>query len=114
MLDRPFLLSVVSTVISPHIFVMVTVFDNWQPTPVEDFPGGAVVKNPPVNAEDARDVNLIPGLGRFLGGGNDNPVFLPGKSQGPEKPGGLQFIGSQKSDLTEHMYTHIIFDIDIL
>ena len=34
MLDRPFLLFVVSTVISPHIFVMVTIFDNWQPTPV--------------------------------------------------------------------------------
>ena len=27
-------------------------------------PGGSVVKNPPVNAEDARDVVLIPGSGR--------------------------------------------------
>ena len=26
------------------------------------FPGGAVVKNPPANAGDARDVGLIPGL----------------------------------------------------
>ena len=26
--------------------------------------GGSVVKNPPVNAEDARDVVLIPGSGR--------------------------------------------------
>ena len=26
------------------------------------------------NAEDARDVGLIPGLGRSPGGGNDNPL----------------------------------------
>ena len=32
------------------------------------FPGGAVVKNPPANAEDARDVGSIPGLGRSPGG----------------------------------------------
>ena len=32
---------------------------------------GAVVKNPPANA---RDVGLIPGLGRSLGEGNDNPL----------------------------------------
>ena len=31
------------------------------------FPGGTVVKNPPANA---RDVGLIPGLGRSLGEGN--------------------------------------------
>ena len=32
------------------------------------FPGGTVVKNPPANAEDARDAGLIPGSGRSLGG----------------------------------------------
>ena len=37
-----------------------------------DFPGGAVVKNPPANAGDARNVGLIPGLGRFPGVGNGN------------------------------------------
>ena len=36
------------------------------------FPGGAVVKNPPANAGDARNVGLIPGLGRFPGVGNGN------------------------------------------
>ena len=36
------------------------------------FPGGTVVGNLPANAEDARDVSLIRGLGRFLGGGNGN------------------------------------------
>ena len=39
-----------------------------------DFPGGSVVKNPPVNAGDAREVGLIPGLGGSPGGENDNPL----------------------------------------
>ena len=32
------------------------------------------VKNPPANAGDTGDVDLIPGLGRSPGGGNDNPL----------------------------------------
>ena len=40
----------------------------------EGFPGGAVVKNLPANAGDSRDSNLIPGLGRYLGVGNGNPL----------------------------------------
>ena len=36
------------------------------------FLGGAVVKNPPANAGDTGDTDLIPGLGRPLGGGNGN------------------------------------------
>ena len=32
-----------------------------------------VVKNPPANAGDIRDVSLIPGLGRSPGGGHGNP-----------------------------------------
>ena len=31
-----------------------------------------VVKNPPPNAGDIRDVGSIPGLGRSTGGGHDN------------------------------------------
>ena len=33
-----------------------------------------VVKNPPANAGDMRDVSLIPGSGRFPGGGHGNPL----------------------------------------
>jgi len=33
-----------------------------------------VVKNPPANAGDMRDVGSIPGLGRSLGEGNGNPL----------------------------------------
>jgi len=33
-----------------------------------------VVKNPPANTGDIRDVVSIPGLGRCPGGGNGNPL----------------------------------------
>ena len=33
-----------------------------------------VVNNPPANAGDIRDLNLIPGLGRSLRGGHGNPL----------------------------------------
>ena len=33
-----------------------------------------MVKNPPANAGDLRDVGLIPGLERSPGGGNGNPL----------------------------------------
>ena len=41
---------------------------------MEDFPGGAVVKNLPASAGHARDVGSIPGPGRSPGIGNDNPL----------------------------------------
>ena len=34
-----------------------------------------VVKNPPANAGDIRDVGSIPGFGRFPGGGHGNPLL---------------------------------------
>ena len=39
-----------------------------------DFPGGTVVKNPPVNAGDARNAGWIPDWGRSPGVGNRNPL----------------------------------------
>ena len=33
-----------------------------------------VVKDPPANAGDSRDVDLIPGSGRFPGEGHGNPL----------------------------------------
>ena len=38
------------------------------------FPGGGVVKNPSANAGDTRDAGLIPGWGRYPGGGNGNSL----------------------------------------
>jgi len=37
-------------------------------------PGVLVVKNAPANTGDVRDMGLIPGLGRSLGGGHGNPL----------------------------------------
>ena len=39
-----------------------------------DFSAGSVVKNPPANAGDAKDMSSIPGLGRSPGEGNGNPL----------------------------------------
>ena len=33
-----------------------------------------VVKNPPTKAADVKDIGLIPGLGRYRGGGHGNPL----------------------------------------
>ena len=44
---------------------------------ISDFPGGLVVKHPPVNMEkvrDARDAGLIPGSERSPGGEHGNPL----------------------------------------
>jgi len=38
------------------------------------FASGTVVKNPPANAEDPRDVGSFSGLGRSPGGGDGNPL----------------------------------------
>ena len=38
------------------------------------FPGGSVVKNPPANAEDAKEVGLISESGRSPGEGNVSPL----------------------------------------
>ena len=37
-------------------------------------PGSSMVKNPPANAGDARDIGSIPGWGRSPGEGNGNPL----------------------------------------
>ena len=56
-----------------------------------------VVKNPLANAGDTRDVGLIPGLGRFPGVENGNPLQY---SSNPETTGG-QTLGSQR----RHFYS---------
>ena len=43
-----------------------------QDIPLVGFPGGSVVKNPLVNAEDVGDTGSVPGLGRSPEGGNGN------------------------------------------
>ena len=61
-----------------------------------------VVKNPPDNAGDIRDVGLIPGLGRSPGAGHDNPLqYSCLENPWTKDPGGLESMRSQRSDTTE-------------
>ena len=62
-----------------------------------NFPGGLEVKNLPADAQDARDVGLIPGWGRSPGLGKGNPLqyscLESSMDRGVE---GLQSMGSQR------------------
>ena len=60
------------------------------------FQGGAGVKNPPVNAGDARDMGSIPKLGRSPGRGNGNSDILAWRIPWTEEPGGYSPSGSQR------------------
>ena len=59
------------------------------------FPGGSVVNNPPANAGD---VGSIPGLGRFPGVGNGNPLQCSclENSMDRREPVGLQSMGLKR------------------
>ena len=56
-----------------------------------------MVKNPPTNAGDTRDVVSIPGSERSLGGGHGNPL----QYSCLENPWWATVHGVEKSDMTE-------------
>ena len=61
------------------------------------FPDGSMVKNPPANAGDEGDAGSVPEVGRPPGG-NGNPLQYSCLGiPWTEEPGGLQSMGSQKS-----------------
>ena len=65
-----------------------------------------MVKHPPANAGDIRDVGSIPGSGRYPGGGNGScrlPVFLPGEFHGQRSLEDCSPRGHKESDTTEHL-----------
>ena len=64
-----------------------------------------VVKNPPANAGDARDMSLIPGLGSekwnpWSEKWNPTPVFLPGKFHGQRSQAGYSPRGRKETEMT--------------
>ena len=61
------------------------------------FPSGPGVKNLPTNAGD---MGSIPGWGRSPGEGHGNPLLYSCLENLIEESGGLQSMGSQKSDMT--------------
>ena len=61
-----------------------------------------VVKNPPTNAGDIRDVSSIPGSGRSPGGGNGYLLhYFCLENRWTEEPGNPQSMGREESDTTE-------------
>ena len=69
--------------------------------------GSSVVKNPPANAGDTRDADLIPGSGRSTGVGNGNPLQYS-CLENPMDRGALWATvkgGHKKSDRTEQTHT---------
>ena len=63
-----------------------------------------VVRNPPANAGDTRDVGSIPGLRRSPGEVNGNPLQYPclKKSHGLGNLEGYSPWGREESDIAEH------------
>ena len=81
----------------------------WQRWTVSAFPltpstfqAVLVVKNPPASARDIRDKGLIPGSGRFPGGGHSNPVqYSCRESHGQRSLVGYSPYSHKELDLTE-------------
>ena len=56
-----------------------------------------MVKNPPANAEDTRDVGSIPGWERYPGVGNGNPLQFSCLENSIDRGAwGLQSMGQQR------------------
>ena len=72
-------------------------------------PKRSLVKNPPANADDTGDQGSIPGLGRFPGGGNGNPLQYP-YLENPMDRGAWRVCGVTKSQTLlsdwEHTQAH--------
>ena len=74
-----------------------------------------VVKNPPANAGQARNVDSIPGSGRFPGEETaTHSSTLSWKSPWTEEPGGLQSMGRKESDTTERMFQFSLVTVVII
>ena len=83
--------------------------DQAYPTclPWSSFPGGAMVKNLPATARDTRDVGLIPGWGRFPGGGNENPLQCSCLGNSMDRGAWRATVhGATKSQTQLSMHTH--------
>ena len=62
-----------------------------------------MVKNPLASAGGIRDMNSIPGSGRFPGGGQPIPVFLSGESHRQRSLASYSPGGRKDSDTIEQL-----------
>ena len=81
------------------------------------FPGRAVVKNPPANAGNARDVDLIPGSRRSPEVGNGNPLQYSclenSMDRGAWWDAAVQGVAKSQTRLSTIMASHVYL-LDIL
>ena len=65
-----------------------------------------MVKNPPANAGDVRDVGSVPGSGRSSGKGNGNPLqYSCLENLGQRNLADYSPLGSKESATMEHIST---------
>ena len=69
-----------------------------------------VVKNPPANAGDIREVGSIPGSGRsWRRAWQPTPVFLPAESHGQRSLASYGLWGCRELDMIEQL-THLLIN----
>ena len=68
---------------------------------IQGSPSSAVVKNLPANAVDAGDICSVPGSGRSLGVGNDNPLQYSCLENSMDKGAMDNPWGHKELDVTE-------------
>ena len=84
-----------TSVVPSHVLLGILLWRTLVSSPSFAFPGGSVVKEFICNAGEAGDLGLIPGSGRFPGGGNGNPLQYPcWEIPWTEECGMLQSMGS--------------------
>ena len=93
-----------------HLAIRIRVPD-WSPASRGSPQVALVVKNPPANAGDVRDMGLIPGSGRPPGEGNDNPLQYSCLENSMDRGAWWAAIHriAKESDTTEqltHTHTH--------
>ena len=72
-----------------------------------------MVKNPLANAEDARDISLMPGSGISPGVGDGKPLQYCCLENSVDRGAWRVIIhwGRKESDMTEHACTHMVAKI---